>query len=383
MNNFRFRIADFRLNLKSKIENLKSVERGGSEMKNHPKYWQGAAIILAGLIFFAGATPARAQKEMPEITIATAVSNFAFAAVWVAERLKYFEEEGVRAKITVAGGGSPCQTAAVGRSVNFCASSSEGLVLARLEGAPLIAIQAHNRNLTLSVTVRKAIAEKFKVTRKSPVAERMKVLTQLGPIGATSPGAVSEQIFKFLVKKAGGNPEKLKFVYLGGPQLGSSLVNDVIDAFALSPPSGEVTEPTGKGYVLIPLGLGEVAELTNYPYEVLMVRPDFAEQNPNLAKAAARAISRAGALFTKSPEVAKAALRGHRFSNPKVLSDEVFELSYAMTAKAMPLWGDMNAQGWQRVIDFSAGAGIIKDPKQAPSAAEGVLWTNKYIGKGP
>ncbi|MBI2348739.1 MAG: ABC transporter substrate-binding protein, partial [Deltaproteobacteria bacterium] len=272
-------------------------------MITHRRFQKATAIWLMSFtvlaLVFGGAPQARAQKDMPEVTIATAVSNFAFAALWVAERLKYFEEEGIRAKITVAGGGSPCQTAVVGRSVNFCASSSEGLVLAKIEGAPLIAIQAHNRNLTLSVTVRKAIAEKFKVTRKSPIAERMKVLTQLGPLGATSPGAVSEQIIKFLVGKIKGNPDKLKFVYLGGPQLGSSLMNNVIDAFALSPPSGELTEAAGKGYVLIPLGLGEVAELTNYPYEVLMARPDFAEQNPNLAKAAARAISRAGALFNK------------------------------------------------------------------------------------
>jgi hypothetical protein len=30
---------------------------------------------------------------MPEVTIATAVSNMAFAALWVAEQLKYFEQE--------------------------------------------------------------------------------------------------------------------------------------------------------------------------------------------------------------------------------------------------------------------------------------------------
>jgi ABC-type nitrate/sulfonate/bicarbonate transport system substrate-binding protein len=352
-------------------------------MRSSNRFRMTLIILMVLALFLAIGPQARAQKDMPEVTIATAVSNFAFAALWVAERLKYFEEEGIRAKITVAGGGSPCQTAVVGRSVNFCASSSEGLVLAKIEGAPLIAIQAHNRNLTLSVTVRKAIAEKFKLTRKSPIAERMKVLTQLGPLGATSPGAVSEQIIKFLVGKIKGNPDKLKFVYLGGPELGSSLMNNVIDAFALSPPSGELTEAAGKGYVLIPLGLGEVAELTNYPYEVLMARPDFAEQNPNLAKAAARAISRAGALFNKSPDVAKAALRSHRFSDPKKLSDDVFELSYAMTAKAMPLWGDMNAEGWQKVLNFSIGAGIVKDPSKAPSAEEGVMWTNKYVGKGP
>ena len=116
-----------------------------------------AAIII---LTFLAAAPTRLeaqQKELPEINILTAVNNMAFSAVWVAEQLKYFEQEGVRPKITVAGGGAPCQTAVVGRSAQLCASSSEGLILANLEGASLIAIQAHNRSLTLSIGVRKAI----------------------------------------------------------------------------------------------------------------------------------------------------------------------------------------------------------------------------------
>lgn len=322
------------------------------------------------------------RKNMPEVTIATAVSNMAFAALWVAEQLNYFEQEGVRTKITVAGGGSPCQTAVVGRSVQFCASSSEGLVLARVEEAPLMAIQAHNRNLTLSVVVRKEIAEKYKVTRKSPLNERIKVLTRLGPIGATSPGAVSEQIFKFLVGKVeGGNPDKLKFVYLGGPQLPASLMNNVIDAFALSPPAAEITEAAGKGYVIIPLGLGEVPELTDYPYEVLMARPDYAEQNRQIATAVARAISRGGALFQTDPEAARKALRAHRFSSAKKLDQKVFDLSFETIKPAIPRWGNMTMEGWKKVINFSSGAGIIKDRSKTPSAEEGVLWTNKFVGK--
>jgi len=104
----------------------------------------------------------------------------------------------------------------------------------------LIAVQSHNKNLTLTVGVRKAIADKFKVTRKSPLAQRLQVLTQLGTIGATGPGAASEQIFRFLVAKVkGASPEKLKFAYLGGNDLPSALMNNVIDAFALSPPSVE------------------------------------------------------------------------------------------------------------------------------------------------
>src|SRR5213596_1635387 len=239
---------------------------------------------LTLVIFLWGAMPqARAQqKDLPEVTMLTAVPNFAFAAIWVAEQLKYFEQEGVRVKITPAPSGSVCLNAVVGRSVNFCASTSEGLVLARVEGAPAMAIQAHNRAMTLSVVLRKAVVDKLGVTRASPIGARLKALTQVGTIGATGPGAASEQIFKFLVKKAGAGGTILKFVYIGAPELPPSLMNNVIDAYALSPPSAEVTEPSGKGYVLIPLGKGEVPELTDYPYEVLMVRPNYVEANPKI-----------------------------------------------------------------------------------------------------
>src|ERR1041384_4205108 len=262
-------------------------------------------ILILGFLLLPPQRLQAQQKELGEVTILTAVSNMGFSALWVAEQLKYFEQEGVRAKITPAGGGAPCQNAVVGRSANFCASSSEGLVLAQIEGAPLIAIQAHNRNLTLSLAIRKAIADKFKVTRKSPLNERIKVLTQLRTIGATSPGAVSEQIFKFLVGKIKDDSSKLKFPHLGGTELPAALMNGVVDGLAQSPPSAEVTEAAGKGYVLIPLGLGEVSELTNYPYEVLMARPDWAEQNPSIANAVSRAISRGAALYHIDPPPSK------------------------------------------------------------------------------
>ncbi len=336
------------------------------------------ALALAAVLMPASA-PRAQQKELPEVTLLTAVPNFAFGAIWVAEQLKYFEEEGVRVKITPSPSGSVCLNAVVGRSTNFCASTSEGLVLARVEGAPAIAIQAHNRAMTLSVVLRKAIVEKLGLTRESPINARLTALTQLATIGATGPGAASEQIFKFLVKKAGAVATVLKFVYIGAPELPAALMNNVIDAYALSPPSAEVTEPSGKGYVLIPLGKGEVPELTDYPYEVLMVRPDYVEANPKIAMAVSRAISRGGQLFHKNPEQAKAALRNHRLFNK--LEPAVFELSYSTVVNAMPAWGTMSAAGWQKVINFSTGAGIVRDLAQAPSSKEGVLWTNKYVGK--
>ncbi|HEY1373131.1 MAG TPA: ABC transporter substrate-binding protein [Candidatus Binatia bacterium] len=336
------------------------------------------AFALAAVLLPASALRAQ-QKDMPEVTLLTAVPNFAFGAIWVAEQLKYFEQEGVRVKITPSPSGSVCLNAVVGRSTNFCASTSEGLVLARVEGAPVMAFQAHNRAMTLSVVLRKPLVDKMGLTRQSPIDKRISALTQLGTIGATGPGAASEQIFKFLVKKAGAIATILKFVYVGAPELPAALMNDVIDAYALSPPSAEVTEPSGKGYVLIPLGKGEVPEFTDYPYEVLMARPDYAEANPKIVTAVARAISRGGQLFHKSPEQAKAALRSHHLFQK--LDNAVFELSYSTVVNAMPQWGTMDQKGWQKVINFATGAGIVRDLSQAPSNKEGVLWTNKYVGK--
>src|SRR5262249_59228180 len=137
--------------------------------------------------------------------------------------VKYIEVDGVQVKITLAPSVSVCLNAVVGRSTNFCASTSEGLVLAQAEGAPAMAIQGDNRAMTLSVVLRKAIVDKLGLTRQSPLNARLAALTQLGTIGATGPGAASEQIFKFLVKKAGAIATILKFVYIGAPELPPSL----------------------------------------------------------------------------------------------------------------------------------------------------------------
>jgi hypothetical protein len=118
-------------------------------------------------------------------------------------------------------------------------------------------------------------------------------------------------------------------------------------------------------------------------YTVLIVRPDYLEANPTIATAVARAISRGGALFHTHPDAAKAALHSHRLYTQDKLAEEVFELSYAMVASAMPAWGTMSVEGWQKVLNFAAGAGMLKEPAKAPSAQEGVLWTNKYVGQAP
>ena len=232
----------------------------------------------------------------------------------------------------------------------------------------MIAIQSHNREMTFTVGLRKAIVDKLGVTRKSPLQERMKAVTQFGTIGTTGPGAASEQIFRFMVKKAKARTSKFKFVSIGGNELVPALMNNVIDAYALSPPSAEITEASGKGYVLIPLGKGEIPELTDYPYEVLMVRPDYVEANREITMAVARAISRGGALFRSKPEEVKAALRSHRLSDKSKLEDDVFKLAYSMVAGAMPKWGNMTRRRMEQGDQLRHRRRHVERPREDPDS---------------
>ena len=161
-----------------------------------------SAICLIGLIIItlsSAITYEIQAQNLPEVTLLTAVPNMAFTAIWTAEQLQMFEEEGVEATVASAGGGAPCMAAVVGRSADFCAVSSDAVILAQLQGAPVIAIQAHNRTMTMGITVNKKIVDEAGLTRESPLNDRLKLLTQLQTIGVTSPGAISYQLFRFLI----------------------------------------------------------------------------------------------------------------------------------------------------------------------------------------
>ena len=91
---------------------------------------------------------------------------------------------------------------------------------------------------------------------------------------------------------------------------------------------------------------GEMAILRKMTTDA--TRPDWADQNPKLASAAARAVSRGGALFHSNPEQAKATLRAHRFSDPTKLDEQIFNLAYSMVVDVTPRWGDMNQDSGRR-----------------------------------
>lgn len=73
-----------------------------------------------------------------------------------------------------------------------------------------------------------------------------------------------------------------------------------------------------------------------------------------------------------------AAASQHIFNSQR-LDKAVFDLAFSMIADAMPLWGDITEESWQKAIDFATGAGMIEDPTKQLSPAESLLWTNEFL----
>jgi hypothetical protein len=147
------------------------------------------------------------------------------------------------------------------------------------------------------------------------------------------------------VPKVKGDPGKLKFVYLGGTELPSALMNNVIDALAQSPPSAEISEAAGKGYVLLPLGprrSGGTHELSSRSSDGAT---GLGRAEPNSCNRCVTRGLTAGALYHSNPSgLQSCAARASLFGQIK-LEDNVFDLAYSMIALAMPTWGNMNQEG--------------------------------------
>ena len=162
-------------------------------------------IVFAALIGRPAPLPAQ-QKDLPGGKHSTAVSNMAFSAIWVAEQQKYFEEEGFAPRSPRPAGVRPVKPPGwpLGAPLRF--ELGRACTRAKSKACPRSRFRRTTAISTLSIALRKAITDKFKLSRNSPLNDRIKVFTELGTIGATSPGAVSEQIFKFLVLKVKGDP---------------------------------------------------------------------------------------------------------------------------------------------------------------------------------
>jgi NitT/TauT family transport system substrate-binding protein len=321
-----------------------------------------------------GEGAADAGTQQKTITVASAPNVF-LSALYVAKDDGLFAKEGLKVNIVEVESGNDSIAALASGKAQFADVGFEDLAELRSEGDDSV-IMSHDilNRVTLTLVMRKEVAERKGVTAQSPLQARLRALQGL-KIGITSPGAPTDTYMRYYLSSIGLNPERdAELVPLGGGSaLLAALEKGQIDAYHLSPPTPYVAAEKGFGIVLIDGPKGEVPELDKFDYTAFATSRDWAEENKETATAFSRALTAATQKVKSQPDAVADQILDDLGSEDKAT---VLRTVKSMTS-ALSDKGCFNPAVVQRTLDTMLRLKILEEKADA---ADGELWTNAYNG---
>lgn len=251
----------------------------------------GAALIVALL----GTPQANAQTSLRKVTVTqTAADALGFAPIYIARHNRYFEEEGFDVNILVTGGGGPDVAALVSGQAQFTAAGPPNQLALFQQGQRTLSVISFFDLLTANIVINKQIYDSNNLGAR-PVEERIKALKGLR-ISVSRLGSLTDMVARSYVRRAGLDPDKdakIIATTTGMPQIAALQFNQV-DAASITTPSAEAVVARGAAAMLVNNTKGE-DPLFAPPFtgQSILVRPDWATQNPELVKAFVRAMLKA------------------------------------------------------------------------------------------
>ncbi|MBI3077383.1 MAG: ABC transporter substrate-binding protein [Deltaproteobacteria bacterium] len=339
--------------------------------------WHLVFLALIMVVALVGATSSsraqvRGEAKPTKIRMAQAIHAISFATVYVARSQRYLEEEGLALDFTIIPG-APATQALMGGSVDFLLHASDQLGKLAAKGVPVLAVQSPLATMTMNLALRKEVAQRKGVAPSSPLDQKLAALKGL-TLGVPSPGAAADTYTRWLLRRGGLDPQRdVQIVQIGGGEaLVAALKKGQIDGFLLSPPSPEITESGGYGVVVISNTRGEIEEFRTFVHEVLLVKAEYAERNPELVEKVARGLSRGNNFLLDHPEETMKIIQGvWPNADPRIL-----QLGLEAVRPGVPRHGRMTEPQWRNVVKILREAGIVQT---GMDTREGRYWTNRFL----
>ncbi|MBI3078940.1 MAG: ABC transporter substrate-binding protein [Deltaproteobacteria bacterium] len=337
-----------------------------------------ASWLLGGALLVGApcVAPEAAAAERTRVALAQAAPGLSFAPVYVARSKGFFEEEGIQLTWELVKGSAAAVAAVINGEVQAIALGSPDPIRAVERGLDVLVIGG----ISTAVTINWAVARKFvagkPVTPKSPIRERVQALKG-ARIGVATVAGPPTQFGRYFFKLYGLNPDQdAEFTVVGmGATRITALKRGLVDVIIGGIPDAEVTEHEGYGLVWINMA-EDVPIFREFIYQTLTVKREWAERNPRVAEGIARAVGRGNNFIQDSLEEAK---RGLQRMMPD-LAPAVLELAMNNARAAFGRDGRMTEAMWRSALTVFQASGLIK---KAPSPAEGLLWTNRYLRTVP
>jgi NitT/TauT family transport system substrate-binding protein len=333
-------------------------------------------LAIAILSLFAVAANWRADAQsLRKITVTQSVADsVSFAPIYVARYNHYFEEEGLQADVVITGAGGPDIAALIAGQAQFDAAGPINQLALYQQGQKTLSVMSFFDRLIDNIVVSKEIAAKDNLLNLS-IDDRIRALKG-AKFSVTRVGALTDMVARSYFKRVGLDSEKdVKIIGTtsGTPQI-AALQHGQVDAASVTSPAAEEIVKRGIGVMLINNTKGEDPFFTPFTQQTILVKPDWAQQNPDTVRAFVRAILKA-LKWTHEHTAAEGAKLFQTFVpsiDINVLSEQ-----FAIIQDGFPTNGCMTPKGIEANMKLFEAAGLL---------TQKISWTdissNQYLPQG-
>ncbi|MFQ5913095.1 MAG: ABC transporter substrate-binding protein [Nitrospinota bacterium] len=325
-------------------------------MKRRKLGW--VLIGALALVFGWGAGPAAGGAK---IKLTQPVDSLTFFPIYVGRHLGYFKKEGIDLKVISTAGGGPHLQAVIAGQAQFTASPGTYQINAMKQGKKVIGVYNILKRNIIGVVIHKDVAARLGVTEKTPFKEKLKKIRGL-TLGITRPGALTFILAEYLAGKAGLDPRRdVRILGVGGgATIVPALRNRKVDVIFISTPHPERAISEGYGMWFINNAAGEDPGMDEFMMSILMVTPQYADQNSQMVRKMVRAMKRSvGYILSHSVEDSYRAVSP--FFGKKVKAAALLE-SVRTVKAAVSEDGNLSEKAVRTTMDIMVRAGKIKKP---------------------
>jgi NitT/TauT family transport system substrate-binding protein len=297
---------------------------------------QRTGLRIASLMFGAWSVIAAcssAAQAATALRIASAQQSIASIPVVVAIQQKLFEAEGITAEIIDFEGGGPAVQALAGGGVDLCICAGDH------------ALRLASRGLGGAVLV--ALLDKHPYSLLAPIGSSASDLASLRgkPVGITSPGSLTDNTLRYLIRKLGFNPDSdYEIIAAGtGASMRAAIERGSVAAGMFTTPDVQAYMATGK-YKF-------VADFRDLDYMALdlVAVGSWLKANDATAHAVARAIVKAEKIIQTDPNAVQTAVH-ERF--PSLSPDLVATVARDAAQRSLSHDGHAQEAGFKTALEM-------------------------------
>jgi NitT/TauT family transport system substrate-binding protein len=293
----------------------------------------GALAATMVLVATSNVVWAQSKPALQKLRMTIPVPALVFYPIYVAQDKGYFANEGIEMEVISTQGDGPDVDALIAGSVQFTASTPNRLLNAYEQGKPLKAVMSISNKMGIHCFMNKESAEKAGIKDGMALDEKFKRLKGM-TVGGTRPGSFSYVIAIDYAKRGKLVPQTdMKIIGIGGgPQMLAAVENKQVDAGCFASPLVELAVSRGKSVWFVNNSQNEDKAFSEFLFELVYVRPDYAKDNPEMVRKVLRALVKGNEwIMNATPEQHLEVLK-KRFEavDTKVLLDSVSNVRSAI-----------------------------------------------------